>query len=82
MTCLAGPGGDINYKVAILTAGPVVGTSDGQQHTLRWPVTTSDNPRWVVGPLNDEKLSCTIGSEGSVTADDVIASVKTRLGVL
>jgi hypothetical protein len=82
MTCLTGPTGDINYKLAKLTDGSSPEISDSAQHQWRWPVSASDNPRWVVTPLNDEWIKCVVSGEGSPTADDVIASVQTRLGVL
>lgn len=82
MTCLAGPDGDIVYKVPILQDGATQGDSDSTHHRFRWELTDSENIRWLVGPLNDKNLSCTVGAEGSLNGDDLIESVKTRLGVI
>jgi hypothetical protein len=82
MSCLAGPTGDINYKVASLEQTATAHTSQAGQHTWSWAVSASDEIRFIVTPLNDDYLSCVVGSTGVVTADDVLGTVKTRLGVL
>ena len=87
MACLAGPAGDVVYPLVKLEDSVTAGRSNSDQHL--WStndtvavLSASINIRWIVTPLNDEKLKCTIGSTGAVTADDVITSVKVRLGVL
>lgn len=82
MSCLAGPSGDVNYKVGSLEQTATAHTSQAGQHTWSWAVSASDEIRFVVTPLNDDYLSCVVGSTGVVTADDVLGTVKTRLGVL
>lgn len=82
MTCLAGPTGDVIYKVGSLEQSATAHQSQAGQHVWSWDVSASDEIRFIVTPLNDDYLSCVIGSTGVVTADDVLASVKTRLGVL
>jgi len=81
MTCLAGPASDVVYEVKSLERTTTPGTSSSQQHTWQDAVAASENIRWVVTPLNDEYLSCTIAGT-SANANDVLTTVKTRLGVL
>ena len=81
MSCKAGPDSPGVYEVKSLERTTTPGTSASQQHIWQDAVAASENIRWVVTPLNDEYLTCVIGGTAA-NANDVLTSVKTRLGVL
>jgi hypothetical protein len=83
LTCFAGRTKGKMGAIPILADSVTLGTSDSYPHVWRQlNVTASMVIRWIITPLNDKYLKCIVGSEGVVTADDVIARIDFRLGRL
>jgi len=82
MTCLAGPVGAETYTVNALKGSATLGTMDSAPAIWSHAVAASADIRWVVTPLNDASLKCTVGNLGVDDAADKFDTVLVRLGVL
>jgi hypothetical protein len=82
LACWAGRSKGRMGPMVILYDSPTLGTRDSLQHVWRQAVAADAVVRFILTPLNDAYLRCLVGSEGVVTADDVIERIDFRLGKL
>lgn len=82
LQCFAGRAYAKLGAMIILSDTTTVGTRDSTPHIWRHAVSATTVIRWIITPLDDKLLRCIVGSQGAVTADDVIARIDFRKGVL